>query len=122
MAALSNTAAIEFRRLANGILDSFEKYGRDEQYDHVIYPILETMRRFNLQAHWVGIRAGLCGWQLRMHDKEPLKSENPKQELRSVAKLMTRMEDTRKAMTGQDGCTWCIARTRATTWATQRRS
>jgi hypothetical protein len=96
MAALSNTAAIEFRRIANGISDAFEKYGRDEQYDHVIYPILKTMRRFNLQAHWVGIRAGLCGWQLRMQDKEPLKSENPKQEEISLHELMTRLRQTRQ--------------------------
>jgi hypothetical protein len=94
MTALSNTAAIEARRLTDNLVDSFEKYNRDGQLDHVFYHILKALRRFNLQAHWVGNRVG-GGWQLKMQHKEPLKNETPKQELISVLDLMTRLRETR---------------------------
>jgi hypothetical protein len=98
MAALPNKAAIEeVRRLADRIVGFFETHGRDEQYNHVTYPALKTLRRLNLQAHWIGSRAALGGWQLKMHAKDPMKSEKPKQELNSVLDLMARLRDTRQS-------------------------
>jgi hypothetical protein len=97
MAALPKAAIDEVRRLADRIVGFFETHGRDEQYNHVTYPALKTLRRLNLQAQWIGPRAALGGWQLKMHAKEPMKSEKPKQELRSVVKLMARLEDTRQS-------------------------